>query len=266
MERRDFLKKTSVAVSALYAAGQLPLLAATKDKSKKSKIGTLNIFTEPAAIEPITGELGTFTPVAEGSMRSAFTASYALMYWQGAKGGKSRCNERGSIGVEMSNDLCKTTEKRQNNTVKTRVNGNREPGAAFTWTLDSVFKGADSRFVEEGSWDGRKMTIKAASWNQERDTKYPLIHKWALLPLIASGSLKNAPLKFDMLDDSTLRPAQELRYEGQISVPVKGGTAELDSYIQTGRAIQPIHYLVDSDGRVQLITSSFVNWTLRDLK
>lgn len=69
-----------------------------------------------------------------------------------------------------------------------------------------------------------------------------------------------------MLDNSTLIPDQELRYEGQISVPVQGGTAELDSYLQTGRAIQPIHYLVDSDGRVQLITSSIVNWVLRDLK
>jgi len=265
MERRDFLKKTGVTVGALYAAGQLPLLAATKDRSN-NKSRALNIFTEPAAIEPITGQLGQFTPAEEGTMRSAFAASYALIYWRGSKGGRSRGDERGSIDVQIGKDLCQTTEKRQGNTVKTRIKGSREPGAAFTWKLDSVFDGPDSRFVEEGAWDGKKMTVASASWKQERDTKYPLTHKWALLPMIASGSLKNAPLKFDMLDDSTLRPDQELRYEGQISVPVKGGTAQLDSYIQTGRAIQPIHYLVDSDGRVQLITSSIVNWTLRDLK
>jgi len=265
MERRSFLKKTSLTVGALYAAGQLPLLAATKDQRKKTS-GPLNIFTKPAAIEPITGQLGQFTPAQEGTMRSDFAASYALIYWRAAKRGKSKGDERGSIDVQMGSDLCQTTEKRQSNTVKTSVNGNRKPGVPFTWTLDSVFDGPDSRFVEDGSWDGKKMTVKAASWKQERATKYPLIHKWALLPIVASGSLKNAPLKFDMLDNSTLIPDQELRYEGQISVPVKGGTAQLDSYIQTGRAIQPIHYLVDSDGRVQLITSSIVNWTLRDLK
>ena len=265
MERRDFLKKASLTVGTLYAAGQLPLLAATKDRSK-NKSSALNIFTEPAAIEPITGQLGQFAPAGEGAMRGAFTASYALIYWNGAKHGKSRNSERGSIAVQMSDDLCQTTEKRQGNTVKTSIKGNGQLGAAFAWKLDSVFDGPDSRFVEDGSWGGKKMTVTSASWKQERDTKYALIHKWALLPMIASGSLKKAPLKFDLLDDSTLRPDQELRYEGQISVPVKGGAVKLDSYIQTGRAIQPIHYLVDSDGRVQLITSSFVNWTLRDLK
>lgn len=264
MERRDFLKKTSITVGALYAAGHLPLLAATKDPRKKAS-GSLNIFTDPAAIEPITGELGKFTPAQDGTMRSAFAASYALLYWRSAKHGKAKGDERGGIDVQMSNDLCQTTEKRLGNTVKTRIKGNREPGTAFTWTLDSVFNGPDSRFVEDGSWDGRKITVASASWKQERDTNNPLIHKWSLLPIVASGSLKNAPLKFDMLDNSTLIPDQELRYEGQISIPVKGGTAELDSYIQTGRAIQPIHYLVDSDGRVQLITSSIVNWVLRDL-
>ena len=129
-----------------------------------------------------------------------------------------------------------------------------------------MFDRPDSGFVEDGSWDGSKMTVTAASWKQERDTKHPLIHRWMLLPRIASGLIKEASLKFDMLDNSTLIPDQELRYEGQISVPVQGGTAELDSYLQTGRAIQPIHYLVDSGGRVQLITSSIVNWVLRDLK
>lgn len=265
MERRDFLKKTSITVGALYAAGHLPLLAATKDPRKKAS-GFLNIFTDPAAIEPITGELGKFTPAQDGTMRSAFSASYALLYWQSAKRGKATGDERGGIVVQIRDDLLQTTEERQGNTVKTHIKGSRELGAACTWTLESIFDGPDSRFVEDGSWDGSKMTVASASWKQERDTKHPLIHRWMLLSRIASGSIKEAPLKFDMLDNSTLIPDQELRYEGQISVPVQGGTAELDSYLQTGRAIQPIHYLVDSGGRVQLITSSIVNWVLRELK
>ena len=267
MERRDFFKKTGITVGALYAAGHLPLLAANSKKNpRKKKIGSLNIFTDPAAIEPITGELYKFTPAQEGTMRSAFAASYALLYWRSAKHGKSISDERGGIDVQKRDDLLQTTEKRQGNTVKTHIKGNRELGAAYTWTLESMFDRPDSGFVEDGSWDGSKMTVTAASWKQERDTKHPLIHRWMLLPRIASGSIKEASLKFDMLDNSTLIPDQELRYEGQISVPVQGGTAELDSYLQTGRAIQPIHYLVDSGGRVQLITSSIVNWVLRDLK
>jgi len=265
MERRDFLNKTAVTVGALSAAGHLPLLAAEKDK-RTNKAGPLNVFTDPCAIEPITGHLDTFTPAGNGSMRNAFAASYALIYWSGAKRGMSKNSERGSITVETSEGTCQTVEKRHGNTVKTMITGHGQLGDPFTWKLNSVFDGPDSRFVEDGSWDGKTMTATAASWKQKRRTRNPLVAKWALLPMLASGSLKDAPLTFDLLDDSTLRPDQQLRYEGQITVPIKGGEAKLDSYVQTGRAIQPTHYLVDGDGRVQLITASFVNWVLRDLK
>lgn len=69
-----------------------------------------------------------------------------------------------------------------------------------------------------------------------------------------------------MLDDSTLRPAQTLRYEGEIEVPVKGGAVSLDSYAQTGQGIVPTHYLADGRGRVQLITMSYTNWALQELE
>ena len=46
----------------------------------------------------------------------------------------------------------------------------------------------------------------------------------------------------------------------------KGGKAKLHSYLQTGDAIVPTHYLVDAHGRVQLITMSMVNWALTELK
>jgi hypothetical protein len=68
-----------------------------------------------------------------------------------------------------------------------------------------------------------------------------------------------------MLDESTLRPNQTLRYTGQVEIPVASGTARLDSYAQTGWGIIPTHYLVDDAGRVQLITISTVNWALSDL-
>ena len=96
----------------------------------------------------------------------------------------------------------------------------------------------------------------------KRVSRPTLIHRWALLPLLASGSIKKAPLVFDMLDDSALRPNQTLRYEGEIEIPVKGGMVKLDSYAQTGDGILPIHYLVDGKGQVQLITMATINWVL----
>ena len=37
---------------------------------------------------------------------------------------------------------------------------------------------------------------------------------------------------------------------------------KMDSYVQMGESIVPIHYLVDDKGQVQLITMGTVNWAL----
>ncbi len=83
--------------------------------------------------------------------------------------------------------------------------------------------------------------------------------------MLSSGILKSKPLRFDMLDDSTLRSDQTLTYSGPVEIPVAGGKAKLDCYAQTGWAIVPTHFLVDAEGRVQLITMSTVNWALSNL-
>ena len=110
-------------------------------------------------------------------MRTAFAASYALLYWRNAKHGKSISDERGGIDVQKRDDLLQTTEKRQGNSVKTHIKGNRELGAAYTWTLESMFDRPDSGFVEDGSWDGSKMTVTAACGNRSgiRSTLDPQI-------------------------------------------------------------------------------------------
>ncbi|MGB0185194.1 MAG: hypothetical protein ACPF9Q_07145, partial [Opitutales bacterium] len=65
MDRRKFIKSTAV---ALAAQGCLPLLAADAKKAKVSAKKSWGIspnpYVEPAAIEPITGVLPDFTPVA----------------------------------------------------------------------------------------------------------------------------------------------------------------------------------------------------------
>lgn len=263
MKRRDFLKTTAATASALAASGHLPLLAAVKNP-RKQRGGSLNIFTEPCAIEPITGHLAGFTPTQKGSMTGPFSATYALIYWNSAQE-KSRNSERGSISVNSAAETCKTVEKRHGNTIEGSVQCSGSLRSASSWTLNSSFGDPQTAFTETGSWDGKKMTVKSKSWTQEKATSNPLITKWALLPLLASGDIRKAPLKFDLLDDSTLRPNQEIRYEGVITIPVRGGKAKLHSYVQTGQAIQPTHYLLDSDGRVQLITASFVNWVLKNV-
>jgi hypothetical protein len=263
MERRDFLKAT---IAAIVAHGCLPLLKVEAG----GRTSSMNIFTEPPAIEPITGYLGRFTPLGGGDMRGSFRATYSLVTCQGSKGNKSvGTANAGSLDVMFSGMTCTTQEVRSKgaSTVNTSVKCAGELGTASKWTLRSNVAGVKNcGFVEKGTWDGRTMIVRSKSWRQERATSNPLIARWALLKHVASGRFKKSPLTFDMLDDSTLRPDQVLRYTGRIEIPVKGGKARLDCYAQTGRAIVPIHYLVDSAGRVQLITNSNVNWALRNLQ
>jgi hypothetical protein len=274
MDRRNFLQIT--AVTTLTAQGYLPLLAA-ESKGKKRKrdnkngvyTGPNNIYTEPAAIEPITGYLPQFNPTANGTMSRPFAAKYSLIACNGSAA-KSKNSIDGTLDIVSSDATCRTTEVRDGkphqNVVKTELKYKGSFNMVSNWTLESSVDGVpDVHFVEKGSWDGKTMVVKSKSWTQKRTTSNPLIGRWALLGLLASGKLKSQPLTFDMLDDSTLRPDQMLRYTGEIEIPVSGGSAKLDSYAQTGRGIVPTHYLVDADGRVQLITMSNVNWALSEL-
>jgi hypothetical protein len=279
MDRRNFLQ--IAAVTTLAVQGHLPLLAAerkgkNKKRDKKKDIlytGSKNIYTEPSAIEPITGYLPKFKPAAKGTMSKAFSAKYSLISCYGSAA-KSKNGVKGSLDVVFSDSICKTTEVRdrvrdskQENIVKTELKFRGKYNTVSSWTLDSAVEGVpEVHFLEKGTWDGKTMVVKSKSWTQKRVTSNPLIGRWALLGLLSTGKIKSKPLIFDMLDDSTLRSDQTLRYTGQIEIPVAGGTAKLDSYAQTGYGIVPTHYLVDAEGRVQLITMSTVNWALTDLK
>lgn len=274
MDRRDFLQIT--AVTTLAAQGYLPLLAAERKGRNKKRAGKKgayaspkNIYTEPAAIEPITGYLPQFKPAAKGKMNKNFSAKYSLITCNGSAA-KSKNSINGTLDIAFSDTTCSTTEVRKGkphqSIVKTELKCSGRLNTASSWRLESSVEGIPGvHFVEKGSWDGKTMVVKSKSWTQRRSTSNPLIGRWALLELLCSGKLKSEPLTFDMLDDSTLRSDQIIRYTGQIEIPVADGTAKLDSYAQTGHGIVPTHYLVDTDGRLQLITMSNVNWALSDL-
>jgi len=274
MDRRNFLQIT--AASVLAAQGHLPLLAAEgkgKKRGKPVKTGgyteSSNIYTEPSAIEPITGYLPKFKPVDTSAMSDAFTAKYSLIECHGSAA-KSKNKVRGEIEVDFANGICKTTEIRRgwsHSVVEAELKLSGKLNVTSSWTLRSSVKDIpDAGFTEKGTWDGRSIVVKSNSWTQKHATANPLIARWALPGLLCSGQIKSRPLTFDMLDDSTLRPDQSISYTGEIVIPVAGGNAKLDCYSQTGWGIVPTHYLVDAGGRVQLITMDRVSWVLSELK
>jgi len=264
MKRREFIHTVGLTVAALAAQGHLPLLAA---QQRKRNLPSKNTHVDPCAIEPLTGYLPSFSLAGGAGMGEAFAARYELVYTHGATDVSGIRKNQGSIDVSFKSGRCETEELRKvdcEHIVKTSLHCSGSLHTASQWAMESIVGGRpDLGFTEQGAWDGKTMTVQAQSWTQKRATTHPLIARWALLPLIASGRFKKEPLSFDLLDDSTLRPNQILRYEGKIEVPVKGGIVNLDSYVQTGWGIVPTHYLVDDQARVQLITMSTVNWALK---
>ncbi|VGO12997.1 hypothetical protein PDESU_01551 [Pontiella desulfatans] len=263
MNRRKHIQLATI--TALAAQGGLPLLA------RPSSWGGDNRFVEPSAIEPITGFLPEFRPLTGGAMNRDFSATYRMIRQYGQAGGVAVNTETGSLKLAFKGNTCKILETRErkdgiNNTVKTDLRFNGEHHTAKSWILESsIVDHPEARLVEQGSWNGKIMSVETKSSKSSYPTGKLLIARHSLLPLIASGKLKETPLQFDLLDECTLRRDQTVRYAGEIEIPVAGGTTVLDSYAHTGWGSVPTHYLVDQSGRVQLITMQSVNWALSEL-
>ena len=60
-----------------------------------------------------------------------------------------------------------------------------------------------------------------------------------------------------------LKRDHHLIAEEDIELTVKGGKrVKLSTVSQTGYGVNPIHYLIDDNGRVQLVTNAILSWAL----
>ncbi len=288
MNRRDILRLTAYA-SSLVLAGRLPLLSAGRQKSRprlqkqsarQTSAVSRNIFTEPPAIEPVTGYLGQFRTVATGSMQAGFTAKYDLIRWRliDNRTGKVRNSIGGSLEIVRKvngrNAVYESVEHRTGQAtsrVTTRLNCRGKLDAVVEWAATSdVIKGRDKqpelRFEEHGIVSNGTVVRKNRMGTVESSNSRILLPQEALLTLLAGDIVKSGDLHFDMLQNGlVIKPGQTMHYSGRIQIPVAGRTAAMDCYAQTGYGILPTHYLVDKDGRVQLITQENTNWALKEL-
>lgn len=291
MLRRDFLRLTAH-VSSLVLAGRLPLLAADRPAGRKRRPeirparrtspAVRNIFTEPPAIEPVTGYLDRFQPLAAGSMQGSFTAQYDLIRWGtiNNKTGKPRNGTAGSLkivrkvrGRKIIYESVEFRTGQASNRVTATLNCRGELDAVEKWkVISDVINGRDKqalpllKFEEQGYVQNNTVVQENKISTVKSPITHALVPQEALPALLAGGIVKSRDLLFDMLQNGlVIKPDQTLHYSGQIRIPVAGSTAAMDCYAQTGYGILPTHYLVDRQGRVQLITQENTNWALKEL-
>jgi len=298
MNRRDLLR-LSAYTSSLVLAGRLPLLSAGRQKNRprrqqqsarQTSLASRNIFTEPPAIEPVTGYLGKFRPVSMGSMRGDFTAKYDLrgdftakydlIKWGAIDNRTGRTRNRISGFLEIvrkvngRNTVYESVEHRTGQTtsrVTTRLNCRGKLDSVMKWTaISDVLNGriaqSDLRFEEHGLVSNGKITRKNKLGTYESPNSNLILAQETLLTLLAGDIVKSGDLNFNMLQNGlVIKPDQTIHHTGRIQIPVAGGIVGMDCYAQTGCGILPTHYLVDAQGRVQLITQENTNWALKKL-
>ncbi len=248
-----------------------------------------NIFTEPPAIEPITGILPEFDPPTYPPVTAGeWQLKYNLIRWHEIQAnglplniddghllvqregsptaGHYRINRRMGLPVwgfrgsqtcilEAELQAQGSAESLRNWTVTTF---HHEPGL-------NTPEQPDSRITIEGSYNGSHVRLlRENALLSEWSLSGPLIASWAIPELLLSNTLdRSTPFHFTMLEEGfRLRRSQQLVYEGAIEFETAAGKVAFDSWLQTGTGILPIHWITDQQACPQIMTHSALNWLL----
>ena len=207
MKRREFLLVTAMA-SAAVASGHLPLLAQAQKQTKEtepvdhgSPRQTRNIFTQPPAIEPITGYLPSFRMVEDGSVDSGdYELTYTAIIWAGIdpETGKSQNREGGSLVLRRRQDaehaLYTVNQKRRHgrrvNHLSAEIVCAGQNDALVEWRITSSFlepgtgdEIAGLTHSEEGTVRDNVILMSDGRTNTKIRITAPVLTQWNVLGL-----------------------------------------------------------------------------------
>jgi hypothetical protein len=276
MDRREFLHHGMLATS-LLAAGRLPLLAA-----ETAAGSAIDAKTGPYAVKLVRDYLTDFSPNETAAEKHQRAMRYDIVHWHWGRNGRGS-NENTVIGrlriARQSADDKVVYEVEQktkiggvDNVIETEFACNADAlDSLRVWRLRRYEIDANRRtnpaseLIEKGRCDGGPIRIEGDNYRYEYRAAHPVVTQWHLPFVLARDVGARPNLAFDLLQDLSLfKPDQELVPDGQVEVSVAGGRkVMLQSYAQTGRGVLPVHYLVDAQGRIQLVTGGFLSWALQ---
>jgi len=275
MNRRQFLQSGLMAAT-LASAGRLPLLAV-----ETAVDSGIDAATGPYAVKPIRGYLTRFSPVETPRSKAK---NYALTYdiihwhWPSGKRGTFANSVVGQVVIKhkaQNNHIMYDVNQRTaiggvNNFVEAQITCNTDVlGSLRNWNLRSCELGLKgepdplSELIEKGMCRDERVRINCGNYRYEFEAENPIVTQWTVLDMLIRKASPQLDAKFDLLQDLSLyKPNQHLIYDGQTAVKCRDGQTMMDIYAQTGQGILPIHYLLDPQGRPQLVTSSILSWAL----
>ena len=276
IDRRQFLQSGLMAAT-LVATGRLPLLSAQTDSDSG-----IDASTGPYATKPIRSYLRGFSP-ADVPLRKQqqYSLTYDIIHW-GASNSKTGMPTNSVLGQVVIKRSVAKGRVRYEVVQQTRIGGvNNFIEAQITckaddwnslrqWTLRTYHIGPDgeidplSKITENGNCKSGQIRIDGGGYKYGYAAKNPVVSQWTVPDFLIRKASPTLNVTFDLLQDLSLfKPNQSLFYDGLTNLKLKGGqTATLQTYAQIGEGILPIHYLLDMQGRPQLITSSILSWAL----
>lgn len=291
VNRRQFLKTGAIA-AALITTGRLPLLSAQTEVDP-----SIDASTGPYAVKPIRDHLKRFSPV-QTPLRNIgdYGIAYDIIHWNWVNGrpgtyGNSVVGqvaiERRAAGDEVVYDINQGTRiGGLDNYLEARIVCEaNDLNSVRGWTLKSYSTAAGRRIgpapqslaggssptlqlSEKGRCDNGDIRIESDGHEYGFRAENPVVTQWTIFDFLIHKASPAKDATFDLLQDVSLfKPDQSLTYHGVTPVSLKGGKSlELRSYAQTGRGVLPIHYLLDEQGRPQLVTNSILSWSLAKLQ
>ena len=276
VNRRQFLK-TGVIAAALGGAGRLPLLSAQTEAGS-----SIDASTGPHAVKPIRDHLKRFS-LAETPLGKSgdYALAYDIIHWNWVNSRPETFGNSvlGRVDIDRKVDGGRVVYEVDQRTLIGGVDnfldarivcetGDLNP--LTEWTLSSYSKSVNgeldplSSLSEKGRCDHGRIRIESDGHKYGFTAKNPVVTQWTVLDFLMRKANPASSAKFDLLEDLSLfKPDQELVYDGVTPIELKGsGTVELQTYAQTGQGVLPIHYLLDGQGRPQLVTNSILSWSL----
>jgi hypothetical protein len=266
--------------AGLVAAGRLPLLGAEPGNGSN-----IDAATGPGAVKPIRRHLAGFEPVSDGpARRDSYTLTYDIVHWQD---GLRQGTQRGSAVVGSLTVARRGGNGRVQYEVKQRtrfggldnfieaeiVCATDELNTLRSWKIRSYAKPAAGgqaellRIDETGENGAGRIQVEGGGSEYGFTATHPVVSQWTVPDYLLRYASPRTSVTFDLLQDLSLFKAnQTLVFDGAVEVPVKDGrTVKLDTFAQTGEGVLPIHYLLDGQRRVQLVTQSIMSWALSDV-
>jgi len=266
--RREFTRGAAVA-AALLAAGRLPTLRA-QDRTAPGP--GVDGHLGPWPQKPVLGHLPHFRPVS-APFGDTYTLTYRALHWSSADEPGRHTNEPiGEVRIERRGDRTLVRQdlsySQTRNLLEADIYGaDDEP---CSWTVTQRQEGFEvpggTVLRERGEISGDRLVIDNGSYRTEARLRNPATTRWTVLHALQSAPPAGVHRRVDLLDQLNLhKPDHLLAYEGEIEVATEVGPLSLAVVGQRGYGIQPIHYLIDDGGRVQLVTGGVLSWALESI-